>query len=104
MGEYNDACALAAWAAAAFTVSLSMSSGGTGAAPMDVTTLAGLYKDTTLYNPNVPNVAEVVRQVRNSSGGSTAEIRTTVIEAIRARAEDFKTTIPAVMVCLNSRF
>ena len=51
------------------------------------------------YNPNVPNLAEVVRQVMNGNTSATSaqEARTTIIEAIRSTASHFKTSIPAVM-------
>ena len=94
MNEYNDACALAAWSAAAFTVSRAASV----EAPMTVETLKGLFSEIELYNPNVPNLAEVVRQVRNENKeASIQDIRTTIINAIRSTESHFKTSIPAVM-------
>ena len=112
MNEYNDACALAAWSAACFTVSRASST----EKPMDRDTLGALFPNTTLYNPNVPNCAEVVRQVRaelnnlhsnyfgdrcgtkrSSDDSSSEQVRSTIIAAMRSVTSHFKTSLPAVM-------
>ena len=98
MNEYNDACALAAWSAACFVVSRADST----TAVMTKETLVTLFNQTTLYNPNVPNLAEVVRQVRlENGGGNTTEdklnVKNKIIASIRSCSEHFKTSVPVVM-------
>lgn len=105
MNEYNDACALASWAASAYVVS--RRSGAQLETSMDKETLAGMFSNTTTYNPAIPNLAEVVRQVegeiRSQEGcpESVPEVRqlvrASIIASIQSVESHFKQSIPTIM-------
>jgi galactokinase len=107
MNEYNDACALAAWSAGCFVLSRAE----TKDQPMTKDGLVSIFNKTTLYNPNIPNLAEVVRQVKNEKQGTTANeekksadsdgsddnVKATIIDAIKSTESYFKTNLPLLM-------
>ena len=80
MQDYNDACQLAAWAAAAYTVAKAdqIAAGGAGGKGADLD-IAAIYGDVPCYNAAVPNLSEVVARECKEDGAAANS------PAVRAR-------------------
>eukprot|EP00946_MAST-07B_sp_MAST-7B-sp1_P004804 g4804.t1 len=96
MDDYNDACLLAFWAAAAYAQGrASATSGGAPAQAISRDELAALFPGVKLYNPNLPNLAECVRYERMANPSlDESALRSRVSDTIRSVGDSFKTVIP----------
>lgn len=91
MVGYNDASLLAQWAAAAVTLARAASNGVALEQPLTHEVLARIYNRTSLYNPSLPNLAEVVRQERAELGEADAsEVKASIRRRLDSIAGTFK--------------
>ncbi len=97
MDDYNDACLLAFWAAAAYAQGRAAAAGAAAPAKATAASLAALFPGVDLYNPNLPNLAECVRYERAANPGlAPAELRSRVSAIIEGTADTFKAGLPVM--------
>jgi galactokinase len=95
MDDYNDACLLAFWAAAAYTQGRAGADAAASGDAISRDALAALFPGVALYNPNLPNLAECVRYERSANPGlDESALRAKVSDTIRSVGDSFKTVIP----------
>jgi len=93
MNRYNDATLLAQWAAVAYTAART---GGSPEQPLTMDDLASVYQRVMLYNPRLPNLAEVVRLERAELGEADAcEVRASICAKLDSVASTFKRQLTA---------
>uniref|UniRef100_A0A7S4T293 Galactokinase n=1 Tax=Alexandrium monilatum TaxID=311494 RepID=A0A7S4T293_9DINO len=102
MGRYNDASLLAQWAAAAYTAALAQAAGAPLEQPLTAEDLGRLYGQVALYNPRLPNLAEVVRQERQAMGDAEpGQVRASICAKLDAVAGTFKQRLAASALTLG---